>query len=147
MIATLSCDKRTQLLHIPKALTPQLSGCRLAVIRAAAPHHLQVRPLGADQLALRINSVFVYSICLLNIYLFVYLINIYLIYLVCVSTQLVRMMALTVRTARAGTTVCYSVCCAQMPGVQGMRFVSFFRFFIHFHHEAVLGTMQVYTGT
>jgi hypothetical protein len=41
--ATLSCDKRTQLLHIPKAFTPHLSGCRLAVIRAAAPHHLQVR--------------------------------------------------------------------------------------------------------
>jgi hypothetical protein len=28
-----------------------------------------------------------------------------------------------------------------------MRFVSLFRFFILFHHEAVLGTMQVYTGT
>jgi hypothetical protein len=60
IIATLSCDKRTQLLYIPKAFSPQLSGCRLAVIRAAAPHHLQVRPLGADQLVLCINSVFVY---------------------------------------------------------------------------------------
>jgi hypothetical protein len=46
IVTTLS-NGRNRRAYLPKALEPQLTGCRLVLIKAAAPNHIQASHLGS----------------------------------------------------------------------------------------------------